>query len=306
MRVIVLGAGGFIGSHVAKRFAVLGHDVLALDSLSPVLYPADIKKNRLSALADAHGIETRIVDGLGLDWSQTTLGFDTLINLAAIPGLQPSWSHFDDYLRSNTLLLERIMRGLKANKDVRLIHASTSSVYGRYALQDEHGITDPASPYGLTKLAAENIVKSYSNRDSTKATILRLFSVYGPGQRPDMAYSRFIRQLKSGETVTIYGDGSQSRTNTYINDVVEAFLAATLSEYAEGIYNIGGGESVTLLESIDIISNLLGVTPKIRFVEPRAGDQIETRCNYLKAREILNWTPSTGFVAGITKQVESQ
>lgn len=305
MNIVVIGAAGFIGSRVAQRFGQLGHQVLAMDCLDHVLYPASVKRARLRHLASSSEVRTAIVNGVEVDWMTALERVDLLVNLAAVPGLEPSWTHFRDYLTSNTLLVERLMQGLTYHPHVRLIHASTSSVYGRFAVRNEDANTKPASPYGLTKLAAENVINVFSSRSNLNATILRLYSVYGPGQRPDMAYARFIAQLSQGADVSIFGDGSQRRTNTYIDDVVDAFVRVASNSEISGTFNIGGGESFALLDSIRLIADLLNVEPRLNFEALRDGDQRETQCNFQRASEAFGWSPKTDFRTGIANQVRA-
>ena len=306
MHVLVTGAGGFIGSHVAEALLASGHRVTGVDAFVPY-YPRALKERNLeAALADP---AYRFVE---LDLRTDPLAelfeepLDAVVNEAAMPGLMMSWSDFDGYVSCNLLLVQRLLEACRENGVTRLLHASTSSVYGAEAVGDEDAPTRPVSPYGVTKLAAEYLIRAYAASFDIEAVILRYFSIYGPRQRPDMAFNRFIVAMAAGEPITVHGDGTQSRSSTYVGDCVRATVDALATAPSGEAYNIGGGEVVSVLDAIGILADVLGVTPDVRFEATRQGDQRHTRADVRKAEAAFGYRPSTSFAEGLRRQAEWQ
>jgi nucleoside-diphosphate-sugar epimerase len=187
----------------------------------------------------------------------------------------------------------------------RFLYVSTSSVYGRYASGDETLPTRPISPYGVTKLAAENLCKAHAEEHGLPLVILRYFSVYGPRQRPDMGYHRFIRAMLTGEPIVVYGDGQQVRGNTYVADCVEATLASVAALPGE-VYNIGGGEAVPVWEVLRKLEILIGRKAAVRREPARPGDQRSTSADTGKLHRHLGWQPRIGLDEGLARQVAWQ
>ena len=302
MRVLVTGVGGFIGSAVAHGLLASGHDVVGVDCLLGVLYPAEVKRLRIAGLSARPDFRFEHVDlrdqGLGplLD------GVDVVVNEAAMPGLDLSWTEFRLYQDSNVLVVHRLLEELRRRPGVHLVQASTSSVYGDFACGDESLPTRPTSPYGVTKLAAEHLVGAYREHHGTTATVLRYFSVFGPGQRPDMAYARFCGGLLRDETLSVTGDGSQLRSNTYIDDVVEATVAAVVARADGEVLNICGGTAISVLDAIRVLADELGVDARVEHVAARAGDQVHTHGNADRALAVLGWRPRSDLVEGLRRQ----
>jgi nucleoside-diphosphate-sugar epimerase len=185
----------------------------------------------------------------------------------------------------------------------KFLHISTSSVYGLSAIGDETSNIDPISPYGVTKAAAEMLLKGYQTNFNLEFIVLRYFSVYGPGQRPDMAYSKFINSIANGKTIDVYGDGKQVRSNTYISDCIQGTLGALFSKETSGVYNIAGKEQRTVLESISIIESILEKKAQINFMNGVPGDQYKTKGDINKAKSAFGFDPVTTLEEGLSHQV---
>jgi UDP-glucuronate 4-epimerase len=302
VRILVLGAAGFIGSAVARLLLDSSHEVVAIDNLNSDLYPGEVKAARLSGLLKHPNLTFVNADLRSIDIGTWVGDCDVVINEAAMPGLVKSWSEFDIYMSSNILIVQRLLDTLRSWPEVRLVHASTSSVYGRNAVGGEDAPKRPFSPYGVTKLCAENLITAYHENFGIRAVVLRYFSVFGPGQRPDMAYSLFCNQLLSGETLTIYGDGYQTRSNTFIDDVARATMLACISDCEGVTMNICSPESISLANAINTLASELGVEPKLDFRDSRAGDQVATAGEASLAESVLGWRPQTSIEAGLRLQ----
>jgi len=302
MNCVVTGAGGFIGSHLCERLLDLGHQVTGIDAFIPY-YPKPVKEANLSVLRRQHAFQFAGVDLRRDDLSDSLAGAEVIFHLAAMPGLAESWVDFDGYSSCNIHATQRLLESARrmSNRPRKIIYASTSSVYGRFASGDETLPTRPISPYGVTKLAAEHLCRAYGEAYGLNVVALRFFSVYGPRQRPDMAYHRFMKALLCDEPVTLYGDGHQVRGNTYVGDCVEATIKAIEAIPGE-IYNIGGGEAVNML---DVLAKLEALTGRrfVRKMEPaRAGDQRHTFADTTKLRRHLGWEARTSLDEGLTRQ----
>jgi nucleoside-diphosphate-sugar epimerase len=212
----------------------------------------------------------------------------------------------------NVLATQRLLAAATAGAPTgnrpHFLHISTSSVYGQFATGDENSPLAPVSPYGITKLAAEHLVQAYSANFGLPTTILRLFSVYGPGQRPDMGYHIFIDRILKGETITIDGDGTDSRSNTYVLDVVQGLVRAfeQPEQSAGETFNIGGGEEVTVLQVLEMLQELSGMEARTTHGPRRPGDQRRTAADITKARERLDYAPQTTLIEGLHAQLEWQ
>jgi len=307
MKILVTGGAGFVGSHLAEKLCRDGHEVTVLDSLSDFLYPKDLKIENTAGFK-ALGIKFHHMDMVLDNMDQVVEGHDVIINQAAIPGLQKSWRHLDEYSRSNIVGLGKILEAAKKYQVKRFIQISTSSVYGKTATGSEDSIKNPFSPYGVTKLAAENLARAYESNYQLPVVILRYFSVYGPRQRPDMAYNKFISRISQGDTLEVYGDGSQTRTNTYVADIVDATaICVDLKLLINGLdFNISGREKVSLLQVIEILENGIGKKAKLSFQNKRDGDQVATEGDFSKANRLLGYSPLVNIETGLQNQIEWQ
>jgi UDP-glucuronate 4-epimerase len=303
--ILVTGAAGFIGSRLSQTLAGQGHTVIGLDCFLPDLYSAEVKRERFEELVSQGHIQG-IVKDLRTDNLEDLPEVDVVINEAAMPGLTKSWEDLRLYVDNNLHALDRLIRHTSHNGLKKFIQISTSSVYGKVANGDEESPTDPYSPYGVSKLAAEKLGLAHRDNFGLPFTILRYFSVYGPGQRPDMAYHRFLEKAKTGEAVTVYGDGEQRRTNTYIDDCVQATIQAIDRAEPGETYNISGSQSTSINDALEMIRLVTGQDIAVDYQPARAGDQRETRGDISKAREKLGYQPSWTLADGLAKQWEWQ
>jgi nucleoside-diphosphate-sugar epimerase len=306
LNYLVTGCAGFIGSHLAERLLADGHTVIGADCFLPLLYSRAEKERNLRPLFENKKFKFSELNLSEKFPSDLLKGIDSIINLAAMPGLAPSWTSINEYFNSNVLVVGNLLAASRESGGIPILHASTSSVYGRDATSNESGALIPISPYGVSKLAAEKLLSAFLDEFKLPFTALRFFSVYGPRQRPDMAYRKIINQVINEEEVIIFGDGSQSRTNTFVTDAVDALVLALQQNFAGEFYNIGGDESITLRSAVVSIENALNKKANLSFKETRHGDQLHTRANTTKAQKILNFYPKTSFYEGITKQVNWQ
>ncbi|HEV3262165.1 MAG TPA: NAD-dependent epimerase/dehydratase family protein [Gemmataceae bacterium] len=305
MKCLVTGAAGFIGSHLCERLLRSGHTVAGIDAFIPY-YPRAVKEANLAAARGFREFAFHALD-LRTDPLEPLMeGVEIVFHLAAMAGLPKSWTDFDLYQSCNLVGTQRLLETVRRlPQPPRFVHASTSSVYGRFSAGDETLPTRPISPYGVTKLAAEHLCRAYADEHGLPLTVLRYFSVYGPRQRPDMGYHRFIRALLTGEDVTVYGDGQQVRSNTYISDCVDATVAATGAIPGE-VYNVGSGEAVNVWEVLGKLESITGRKAAVRREPGRAGDQRCTCADTTKLRRHLGWEPQVSLEEGLAQQVAWQ
>lgn len=306
MRCVVTGAAGFIGSHLCEELLRRGHTVVGVDCFTPYYAPV-LKAHNQSAALSHPQYEFVAADLRHDDLTHVVEGADVVFHLAAMPGLPKSWTDFDGYWTCNVQATQRLLEAVRRSPDPlrRFILVSTSSVYGKLALGNETATTRPISPYGVTKLAAEHLAQAYADAYSLPLVTLRYFSVYGPRQRPDMAYNKFIRAILSHQPIEIFGDGQQVRGNTYVADCVAATVAAVEAPVGE-VYNVGGGESASVLDVIHKLETLFGQKSLLVFQPPRVGDQRQTFADTTKIRSHLGWEPKTALDDGLAKQWEWQ
>ena len=305
VRVLVTGAAGFIGSHVSEALLALDHEVIGLDAFVDY-YPREVKERNLRALKSQPRFTFAELDLRTDPLDEHMEGVDAVVNEAAMAGLMRSWSDLDLYVSCNIMGLHRLIEASRRAGVSRFVHASTSSVYGRDAVGDETQPTRPVSPYGVTKLAAEQLLGAHMANSGFPAIILRYFSVYGPRQRPDMAYNLFIDAMLAGRPITVYGDGLQSRSNTFVADCVRGTIdALTLAEIGE-VYNIGGGQEITLCAAIELIAEATAANPQILYADAMPGDQMRTWADTTKARQAFGYRASVTPSVGLREQVKWQ
>ena len=305
MKILVTGGAGFIGSHLAESLSKQNHQVTVVDSISDFLYPAIDKLENIKVFNPKQIVFKKLDLALD-DLNEIVNGQDVIINLAAIPGLVKSWSHIDAYMSANVLALGRLLEACKNSGIKRFIQISTSSVYGKNANGNEEATKEPYSPYGVSKLAAENLARAYEANFNLPIVILRYFSVYGPRQRPDMAYQKFINSISNGLPFKVFGTGKQLRSNTYVDDIVDGTILATnLDLDINGrVFNIAGQEDIELLNAISTIEKIIGKKAKFSFEEKRDGDQYVTKGDFSAASMSFGYQPKTSFEVGISRQIE--
>jgi UDP-glucuronate 4-epimerase len=324
VRCLVTGAAGFIGSHVCEDLLEAGHEVVGLDAFVPY-YPREVKEANLAAVA-AHPragggrfgfVERDLRDPDVGPLVELLDGVDWVFHLAAMGGLLASWTRFEDYVSCSVLATQRLLDAVRHHVrpagaagagagGPRLIHASTSSVYGDYVTGPEESPCRPVSPYGITKLAAEHLVQTYDAQFGVPATVLRFFSVYGPRQRPDMGYYQFVDRLLGGRPLLVHGDGEQLRGNTYVGDIARAVRLAAERFRRGAVYNVGGAEEVSANRVIAILEELTGRTATIERGPVRPGEQRRTLADTRRARAGLGFAPQTPLREGLAAQVAWQ
>jgi len=302
---LVTGAAGFIGSHLTERLLRDGVSVTGVDCFTDYYDPA-LKRRNVSAALEHPRFRLLELD-LASDDLTALPDVAVVFHQAAQPGVRASWgAEFAVSTHHNVLGTQRLLERYRGSSLERFVYASSSSVYGdaeRYPT-DETLLPRPFSPYGVSKLAGEHLVLLYGRNFGLPVAVLRYFTVYGPRQRPDMAFHRFCRALLRGEPIIVYGDGKQSRDFTFIDDALEANVRAWRRAGAQGVYNVGGGSQVEVLEAIRILEAALGVSADIRF-EPRPpGDPLRTRADAGRIQADLGFAPATPLEQGLRAEAE--
>lgn len=305
-KAVVTGAAGFIGSHLCQRLLEDGFEVVGVDSLTDY-YDIRIKRANLDALT-GHERFLRVEQSLNtLDLERLLDGTSYLFHQAAQAGVRASWGkNFEEYIDSNIRTTQRLLEAASANPIEKFVYASSSSVYGETTelpMKESHP-TRPVSPYGVTKLAGENLCLLYHTCHAVPVVALRYFTVYGPRQRPDMAFHKFIRGTLAGEPIDVYGNGTQTRDFTYVEDIVTANLLAARYAGPETVFNIGGGSRVTLNVVLDYLNDRLDGKLNVRYSDPVRGDVTHTFADIDLARRELGYAPTTGIEDGLTHEVE--
>jgi UDP-glucose 4-epimerase len=302
---LVTGAAGFIGSTLTERLLADGLKVTGVDCFTDY-YDVQLKRANI-AKAKAHPDYTLLELDLGAADLAALPEVDVVFHQAAQAGVRASWGReFEAYVHHNVLATQRLLERYKGSKLERFVYASSSSVYGdaeRYPT-DEALLPRPFSPYGVTKLAGEHLVLLYGRNFGLPVAGLRYFTVYGPRQRPDMAFHKFCKAMLRGDEIPVYGDGKQSRDFTFIADAIEANVLAWQRSAPQGVYNIGGGSQVDVLETIAILEKALGIKAKLRF-EPRPpGDPLRTRADATRLQADLGYTTRVGIEEGLHAEAE--
>ena len=303
-RVVVTGAAGFIGSHLCERLLKDGHEVVGIDSFNDY-YDRDRKEANLQNARRHPAFKLVEADLVTAGLSHPLSGASVVFHLAGQPGVRPSWgSQFDRYVQANILATQRLLETLRESPVKRLVFASSSSIYGDAEMfpTKETALPRPVSPYGMTKLAAEHLAFVYMRNFGIPATSLRYFTVYGPRQRPDMAFCRFMEALVENHEIGIFGDGEQTREFTYVSDAVDGTVKAASADVLGQIINLGGGGRVTVNRVLDTLEDISKLKARRKYLPVAPGDPRHTGASINVARERLGWEPRVSLREGLTKQ----
>jgi nucleoside-diphosphate-sugar epimerase len=304
MNAFVTGVAGFVGSHLAERLLDRGVRVTGIDCFTDY-YARSIKEANLASVQERPGF--RFVEGTIQDTDLPSLldGVTHVFHLAAQAGVRKSWGRdFQVYTVNNVDATQALLEALVGRPIEKLVYASSSSVYGDNAPipMREDTLPQPLSPYGVTKLAAEHLCHLYSANHRVPATSVRYFTVYGPRQRPDMAFNRFFRAALQGAPISIFGDGEQTRDFTFVDDAVAATILAAERGTPGRAYNIGGGSRVSVNEVLQMIERIAGRRLDIRREAAQKGDMRDTYADTSRARAELGFAPTTSLFDGLTAE----
>lgn len=307
MRVLITGCAGFIGSHLTEAFLADGNEVLGVDCFNEN-YARDAKLRNLRRARDWDCFEFVPIDLARGSLQDLVEEADVICHLAAEPGVRQSWGQrFESYVRNNVLATQHLLEAASSRPNRRFVYASSSSIYGdaESLPTSERTTPSPRSPYGLTKLDGEHLCSIYRQNLGLETAVLRYFSVYGPRQRPDMAFTRFCQAALNGRPIEIYGDGKQTRDFTFVTDVVSATRsAATMPGAAGAVMNIGGGSRISLSEAIDVLEDVSGRRIQRRLLDLQRGDVRDTAADIGEARALISYEPQTTIRQGLALQWE--
>lgn len=305
-RVIVTGAAGFIGSHLCDRLLADGHEVAGIDSFSD-FYDRERKEQNLRDALSRPKFKLVEADLVDADLDRAVRSATVVFHLAGQPGVRPSWgADFDRYVHDNIVATQRLLEALRVAPPRRFVFASSSSVYGDAEMfpTRESSLPRPVSPYGMTKLAAEHLVFVYRRNFALPATALRYFTVYGPRQRPDMAFHRFMEALVDDQEIEIFGDGEQTREFTYVSDAVDGTIKAASADVDGEIINLGGGSRVSVNRVLGTLEEISRLPTRRKHLPAAPGDPRHTGASINVARESLGWEPRVSLRDGLTRQWE--
>jgi len=305
LHVLVTGVAGFIGSNVAEALIARGDRVRGVDCFLDY-YPRAVKERNIAALRRSPLFEFHEADLVTADVDALTEGVDAVLHLAAQAGVRASWGKdFRIYCEANVLATQRLLEA-SAPRKLRFVYSSSSSIYGDAPdfPTAETTLPRPVSPYGVSKLAGEHLCRLYTQASGLPTISLRYFTVYGPRQRPDMAFHRFLRAHLAGEELVVYDDGKQTRDFTFVGDAVQANLLALERGTPGAAYNVGGGSRVSVNQVLEMIAELTGREPRVRRAERQKGDVRDTHALTDAARKELGWEPRTSLRDGLAAELE--
>ena len=305
-RVVVTGAAGFIGSHLCERLLTLGNQVVGIDSYTDY-YERARKEQNLAGAKASPDFTFEELDLVDAKLQEALRGASVVYHLAGQDGVRPrSGGQFDRYVRNNIIATQRLLEALKETPVDRLVFAGSSSVYGDAEMfpTKESALPRPVSPDGVTKLAAEHMTLLYAKNFGIPAVSVRYFTVFGPRQRPDMAFARFMQALVDREAIEVFGDGEQSREFTYISDAIEGTLKAASADVTGQVFNLGGGSRSTINGVLATLEDISGLKAHKQMLPAVAGEPRHTGASINLARERLGWEPRVSLREGLTKQWE--
>jgi UDP-glucuronate 4-epimerase len=295
MRYVVTGAAGFIGSHLLRTLLERGHDVVGWDAFTDY-YDRELKEE------NAEGLPVDRID-IAQDDLPDLDGVDGVFHLAGQPGVSSFGDVFPVYVRQNVLATQRLLEAAAGSR-TRILLASSSSIYGDAEAYPtpEDTRPRPLSPYGITKLACEQLLAAYGKEFGLHGVTVRYFTIYGPRQRPDMALAKMIAHLVEGRPFELHGDGTQSRSWTFVDDAVDAAILVMERAAAGDVLNVGGGEEVSMLEAIEALGEVAGSRLELIPAPRRRGDQTRTLADTSRIRAATGWEPTTPFAEGLAAQ----
>ncbi len=307
MKTAITGTAGFIGSHLAEKVLSEGHEVIGIDCFTDY-YPKDYKLNNLTNVLKNKNFSLLQTDIVNCDLTSVFKKVDIIWHLAAQAGVRASWGdQFRLYSDYNILGTQRVLEAARVCGVSRLVYASSSSVYGdvnEFPMR-ETTYPKPVSPYGVSKLAGEHLCMLYATNYNLPTISLRYFTVYGPRQRPDMAFHKFIRAVLRSETPVLFGNGDQTRDFTYIDDIVDAtWKAGILADAVPGIYNIGGGSRISMNDVIDLMQDIMDQPIHPVRSDRQKGDVRHTAADISAAAATLGYAPKTVLKDGLSQEVE--
>jgi len=307
VKAVVTGVAGFVGSHLARTLLAQGHQVIGIDALTDY-YDVSIKKRNLAGIANKN-FHFHFANLNEMDLPTVLDEADWIFHQAGQPGVRTSWgTEFSVYIRENVAATQKLLEAAKTCGSLkRLVYASSSSIYGN---ADQYPTSEiarpqPISPYGVTKLAAEHLCTLYAQNFGLPTVSLRYFTVYGPGQRPDMAFTRFVHAALLDEVIVVYGKGDQVRDFTYVDDIVKANLAVATNFVPPGsTFNVSGGASLSVNEALASLARLAGRPLRIEYRSAAAGDVSRTGADTRKIEDAVGWKASVPVEEGLAKHFE--
>lgn len=303
---VVTGVAGFIGSHLAERLLGEKIKVIGIDCFTNY-YSKELKRRNLETCLKNENFTFIEEDLMEVDLATIFKKSKLLFHEAAQPGVRSSWGkEFDTYVKDNIQVTQRILEVAKDVKTLeKIVLASSSSVYGNQSgKMREDTPPKPVSPYGVTKLASENLGFVYAQNFGLPVTSLRYFTVYGPRQRPDMAFTRFIRANLKNEEIKVYGDGNQSRDFTFISDIIDANINASKNNIHGNVLNVGGGSVHSIKEVLGMIEQVTGIKNNLVYESVQKGDVIKTEADIKKASKVIGYNPKVSLEKGLFEQIE--
>lgn len=304
-RYIVTGAAGFVGSTLSEKLLDQGHQVVGVDCVTDYYSPA-IKRDHLAHLRERPGFEFLEKNILNVDLAKTLEGATAVFHLAAQAGVRASWGKtFESYIEHNIHATQVLLEAVK-ERPIPVVYASSSSVYGdaESLPTRETDLPKPVSPYGVTKLAAEHLCNLYCKNFRVPVRSLRFFTVYGPRQRPDMAFHKFIKAALKNQPITLFDDGEQTRDFTFVDDIVSACIAASEKGRPGGVYNLGGGTCISVNGVIEMMGRILNRPIKVERLDAQKGDVRHTCADTTAAQTELGFRPAVSLEEGLRREAE--